>query len=39
MTLEQAFGWLQSRNMDVFYYWKSHDEDLREGRIGWAEIR
>lgn len=23
--------------MDVFYYWKNHDDDLRKGRIGWLK--
>ena len=21
--------------MDVFYYWKKFDQDMKEGRIGW----
>ncbi len=23
--------------MDVFYYWKNYDEDLKAGRIGWLK--
>lgn len=23
--------------MDIFYYWKNHEEDLKAGRIGWLK--
>jgi hypothetical protein len=23
--------------MDIFYYWKNYDEDLKSGRIGWLK--